>query len=766
MAIIKTFRNALNVASIFEDPQPGSDYIYFQNDAYSKSSLSPIYDKGLNYSVTGLVTDAFNFGWSNPYAQEPSIAVATYFSGRLGGILQLAGETTHIRHHKYSYGIVSGTSSADGSGTLQNVASANNLDLSPFISLDTTYKVAPNKYFTDGNNNAVIAWYHYATPNVAGSYYAKRAIYTGYIIKAGTSPSDLASSNFFNKSQYAQQDSGLASWGTDVSGTGVYGGVHGFPLYRNPSTGNLVWQTTYFWSDGTGNYYNRPGAMIGTAWTSPLTASPTRQTATNNGQGIDPFNSLVFGGQSNAGTTQNSTGHFLGVSSRDSQSISVHIPTPLDHAAYFYKYNDLQNSTTLINYYNWVPLPAGLGGTGAAGTGTYLISNSMTVANTLTYITGTLTGNNGTWYGRIEGNVMTVTSGTTGVGVVPGQVISGTGITAGTTVLAYTTSSLYTHTGAFASGVYATPRMPSKTFTDTSAVTNIGFYIPRFDSTGTYQPLYYIWNKNTDFITRYPDVYITYPPNTNFTTYWAHDSYGPHLYDNAQILMRVNFNETFVSSTGTRHLILGKLHGAGSLYDSTPLQRSFIVYTVDPTNYKKLSFHQSLIIPSTPKNICWLNDDRTLLAVVTHNVTFTYYFNPYTGFQLTGTFPYQYNAIGRDALGRVWAQDAGPGGYGRIHLLSGVPATITVTANTSTYNYSGTAIPTTFALDAFDLTGSRMTATVVLSVAGSSLKLLTTSSSNTYLTSLTTTTNMSTSTTIYGTVISNGYSSITTTLTI
>ena len=89
-----------------------------------------------------------------------------------------------------------------------------------------------------------------------------------------------------------------------------------------------------------------------------------------------------------------------------------------------------------------------------------------------------------------------------------------------------------------------------------------------------------------------------------------------------------------------------------------------------------------------------------------------------------------------------------------------------MTANTSTYNYSGAAIPTTFSLNAFDLTGSRMAATVVLSVAGSSLKLLTTSGSTTYLTSLTTTTNTSTSTTIYGTVISNGYSSITTTLTI
>ena len=570
MAIIKTFRNALNVASIFEDPQPGSDYIYFQNDAYSKSTLNPIFDKGLVYSATGLVSSSFNFGWSDPTAYEPSISIDTYPTGRLGGILQLAGETTHIRHHQYSYGITSGTTGANGV-TYQNVAAANNLDLSPFISLDTNYKVAPNKYFTDGNNNIVIAWHHYATPNVAGSYYAKRAIYTAYLTKVGTTPDDLLNSNFFNRAQWAQQDNGSASWGQDVGGTGNFGGVHGFPLYRNPSTGNLVWQTTYFWSDGSGNYYNRPGAIIGTAWTNPLSASPGRQTAISNGGSIDPFNSVVFGGQANYGTTQNSTGHFLGVSSRDSQSISVHIPTPTEYAAYFYKYNDLQNSTTLINYYPWIPLPAGQGGTGQAGTGTYLISKSMSVTNTQTAITGTLTGNNGAWVGRIEGNVMTVTSGLTGVGVVPGQVISGTGITAGTTVLAYTTSTLSRYDNTRAIG--AMPRMPSKTFTDTSAVTNMGFYVPRVDQTGVYQPLYYIWNKTTDFITRYPDIHITYPPGTNFATYWTHDTSGANLYDIAQILMKVTFNETFVSSTGTRHLILGKLHGAGAVWDANPLQR-------------------------------------------------------------------------------------------------------------------------------------------------------------------------------------------------
>jgi len=766
MAIIKTLRNATIVAAIFEDPQPGSDYIYFQNDAYSKTTLNPVYDKGIIYSLTGQITGT-QFGFSKPTDFDTSIQNTTaysYVTGRLGGILQLAGETTHVRHFKQSYGITNGSTTADGSTGYVAVAASNNLDLSPFTSLDTNYRVAPNKYFTDGINNTVISWYHFSPPMVPGNYYGKRAHFTAVATKSGTSPTDLATSNYFNKIVTSQEDSNICSWGNDFST--AYGGALGIPLYRNPATGNLIWQTQNQYAVNNGTVYNYPCAAIGTAWQSPLTAQPVRQTNTTLGSSNDPLASSVFAGNLVSGSNSNASGHFLGVSSLTGHAISMHVSFVYDHGTYFYRYNDQQNSAALLNYYPWIPLPAGLGGTGASGTGTYLISNSMTVANTLTYITGTLTGNNGTWYGRIEGNVMTVTSGTTGVGVVPNQVISGTGITAGTTVLAYTTSTLFTHIDRGSNYGYRTPKMPSKTFTDTSTATNIGFYQPRFDSTGTYQPLYFIWNKTNDYITRYPDIYITYPSNTNFSTYWMHDATGPDANDITQGLQRVFFNETFVSSTGTRHLILGKLHGAGLVWDTTSTQRAFIVYTVDPTNYKKLSFHQSFTIPSTPKNICWLNDDRTLLAVITHNSTLTYYFNPYTGFQLTGTFPYQYNAVGRDSLGRVWAHDAGPLGYGRIHLLSGVPATLAVTANTSTYNYSGTAIPTSFSVDAFDLTGSRMTATVSLSVAGSSLKLLNTSGSTTYLTSLTTTTNMSTSTTVYGTVISNGYSSITTTLTI
>jgi hypothetical protein len=310
------------------------------------------------------------------------------------------------------------------------------------------------------------------------------------------------------------------------------------------------------------------------------------------------------------------------------------------------------------------------------------------------------------------------------------------------------------------------PKFASKTFPDIfSTGTMVGYYIPYLDATGKYHPYYTQWNQTIDSFTRFSDITIYYPPGTSQSTYWSHDNLSASSLTQNHGMQRVWYNETFLYN-GVRYLIFMQLHGAGGVFDSFPLLRTFMTFSISTGSYKVLTYHSSIVVPSTPKNICWLNDDRTLLAVVAHSFTYIYYFNSTTGFQLTTSFPYQYNAIGRDNLGRVWAHDTGPIGYGRIHLLSGVPAAINVVSSATTYNYAGTAIPTTFAVDAYDLTGSRMTATVNLSVVGNSLKFTTTSGSTTYLSSLTVVTNSSTSTVVYGTVVSNGYSNITTTYTI
>ena len=759
MAIIKTLRNATAVAAMFEDPQPGSDYIYIQTDAYSKSTLNPYFDKGLQYSTSGKLSSGDWYGFSNPNSQSPSIP-DTYLYGRLGGILQLAGETTHVRHNPLFYGVLSGTTLTDGTLSWTNAPAYGTLDLAPFVSLDPANKCTPVKYFSDGANNLVLSAFPHISHNAPGSTDDSYS-YTYIAGKLNTSPEDLATSNTFN---YLTAGNGSTVGWANLITTYTRNGTISYPLYRNPGTGNLVWQTTGFYSPAsTDATKHHPSAYHGTSWTNMFSASPTRRVAT----GLNTVSVVPWYGtpSTGGGYNPNAIGFFLGASSKDGNAISVHVPMYYDHPVEFYKYNDQTNTVSVLNNYFHMPMPAGLGGTGVAGTGTYIISNSMSLANTQTAITGTLTGNNGSWVGRIEGNVMTVTGSLTGAGVVPFQVISGTGITVGTTVTAYTTSSGVINGERGTSFGHYHTKAPSKIFTDTSytsVLPNWGFFIPRFDSGGNYQPMYFIWNKNTDYITRYSDILVTYPGATTLSSYWAFDTAGPFGGDTANGLVRITFNETFFSN-GNRYLLLGKLHGAGLTYDQNILQRTWIVYQLDSTNYKKLTYHSKIEIGQTPKNICWLNDARTLLSIICHNATYIYYFNSSTGFQLTATFPYQFSAIGRDALGKVWAHDIGTG-FGRLHLLTGVPATVSVTSANSTYNYAGTTIPTTFSVDAYDLTGSRMTATVVLSVVGTSLQL--SALGSVFTSSITTTTNTLASTTVFGNVISNGYSSITTTLTI
>jgi len=137
-----------------------------------------------------------------------------------------------------------------------------------------------------------------------------------------------------------------------------------------------------------------------------------------------------------------------------------------------------------------------------------------------------------------------------------------------------------------------------------------------------------------------------------------------------------------------------------------------------------------------------------------------------TGWNLTASFNYQFNSIGRDSLGRIWAHDSGPLTYGRIHLLSGsMPATINVTPAANSYNYSGATISTTYAVDTYDITGARVAANVTLTSTGSSIVFYT---SNILVTTpaITVTTSASATTTVNAAVVSAGVSTITTTVTL
>lgn len=716
MAIIKTIRNYLDLSTLFEDPQPGSDNLFIQVDAYSKTTLNAILNGGLIYTTNGSIIGNYAYGFSG--------VGGTSYTWRVGGILQLNGEVTHIRQQSYAN---------DGTTVTFGVVDRpeNNIDPAPFVSMDTTYRVKPVQYFTDGTNNMVLSSYNYQIGSYQGAV-AYNNHYTPYVVKLNTSPSDFLNSGYMTYSGNGTGAAGsaLANFGYTAQ---AGGGGAAWPIYRNPATNNLVW-IAHHW------YNYTPSAIIGSSWRTAFSNPPTLQ---------------AIAGQYNV----NYTGQHLGVSRLDGFQLQFHNCTTQDYNQYIYKYNDASNTNSTLNAYTTVPYPAGLG-----TTGTYVVdryNGSVASVAITSFPAGTASGT-----GFINGTVLTITAVASG-SFNTGTVITGTGVTINTTILPWTTSTITHGDRTTTYGGYIA-RFASKTFTDTvtTTVTNaVGFYQPLIDRIGNFHPLYFVWDQTRDYVTRYTDIGVYYNTGT-FSTYWAPDTGSTGANNVTHGMQRLWYTETFLGNDNRRYLTFMQLHGAGGRFDSNPLQRTFMTYLISTSSYRSLSYHSSVVIPSTPKNICWLNDTRTLLSVICHSATYIYNWNTSTGWVNTVTFPYQYNAIGRDNLGRVWAQDNGPQAWGRLHLLSGVPAAVSVVSTASSYNYAGTAIPTSFLVDATDLTGSRMTATVVLNVAGTSLKLTTSSGSTNYLSSLTVVTSNSTSTVVYGTIISNGYSSITTTFTI
>lgn len=309
------------------------------------------------------------------------------------------------------------------------------------------------------------------------------------------------------------------------------------------------------------------------------------------------------------------------------------------------------------------------------------------------------------------------------------------------------------------SGKYA-----SSTFSDPSSSGNQGFWLPYFDVNGKYHPFFFQWNVSTDVFTRNLTTSVTYPGANTQATYWTNDTVSvtgaSTLYGN----QRVWYNETFTNlynAVTTRYITLFQLHGGGNAYDFDPKQRTFITYSMVANTPTSLVYHSSVVIPLTPKNIVWLNDARTTLGVFTHTTFYVYTFDVtgVNGWVLTSTLPYQFNAVGRDSMNRIWAVDVGPNQAGRVHLITtSVPATVSVTTASSSYNYAGSTISSTAIVNAYDVNGNRLAVSVTLTVSGTSLVLV--NASSVQVTTLTVTTSASADTTVNIAIIAAGNSNI------
>ena len=304
-------------------------------------------------------------------------------------------------------------------------------------------------------------------------------------------------------------------------------------------------------------------------------------------------------------------------------------------------------------------------------------------------------------------------------------------------------------------------KFASSTFPDPISPGNTAFYVPYSDVNGRLHPMFFQWNRADDTFTRNTDITVDWGTASNQDNVWLPDTVSGTSVNVLYGLQRLWHNETFTITDGgitTRYLTFMQLHG-GSIYDGEPKRRTFVTFQVNPTDPKILTYHSSITIPVTPKNIIWLNDEKTLLGVITHTNFYTYSFNPTLGWVQTATLSNQFWEVGKDSFGRIWALELNQTGYYNIHILTlNVPINIVVTAPQSTYNFTGSPISETLKVNAYSPQGQRIEANIKLVIDGGSMAFAGANLTTTVTTSTTADTNVPV--TISGGGISNIIASV------
>jgi hypothetical protein len=328
-----------------------------------------------------------------------------------------------------------------------------------------------------------------------------------------------------------------------------------------------------------------------------------------------------------------------------------------------------------------------------------------------------------------------------------------------------------THRGGDRSTNHGThiPKFSSKTFPDPlTTSTTRAWYTPYVDSTGTFHPFYFQWNRINDTFTRSSDITMVWPTTgTNQSTYLQLDNVSAANNNTSYPYERMWYNETFTvaeNNTTTRFLTFYQLSGSSTGYNNDTKLRTFLTFVISTATMKTLTFHSAVTIPETPKNFLYLNDAETSMAVISLNNTYVYNFRTTDGWTLTQTLPFRYGAVGRDALGRVWAVDPGPQGFGRLHIFTpSTPSQATVSFAQPFYNYTGTVINSTVSVDALTITGDRVSSNVTLRAEGTSIRF---DSSGTNVSSIIVATSSTTSTVVPIRIVGPGQTNIVTSVNI
>jgi len=257
-------------------------------------------------------------------------------------------------------------------------------------------------------------------------------------------------------------------------------------------------------------------------------------------------------------------------------------------------------------------------------------------------------------------------------------------------------------------------KVASKTFVDHSG--NTAFYVPYFDSSSTYQPLYYSWNKSDDTVTQSESTMSGATSNTVLLSTAGNNGDGDK--NGWQSCM---YNDTFVYNS-TRYVTLFPLQGGYQRNDAVTTARTFVTYSVDPADNSSLTYHSSVVVPSTIKNVLFLDDARNRLAVVEQNAIRFYKFTT-NGWTYTGNYTGKCHGLGVGLDGTLYAtMDDHGSGYLSIHTINtDIPLLVEITPENETYSYTGTNINSYINVDAWDYANNRVETTLTLEIDGSTM---------------------------------------------
>jgi len=317
VAILKTNKYQIDTTSVLEDPIPTSNYIYFQNDAYNKTTLSPQFDIFVQHNTAGTTPTSFG--------TRPQ-------QGYYGSVLVLNGPTAVVH--------------CDQSNFNANNNYYNVLDVCMWGSMSTTYPCRWQYYYTDGTNTSILNVYQYTQQTYGNSGFnsggpASNTIrsYWEYRLNPGT---DLTKSvPLYNTTPGADD-------------------MMPIPVYVNPSTKNLVavpYGVARTYGYNAASWFAMPGWATGAKFGQMGTGAP---------------------GWTYLSTDQRHyTVQFLGPA-LDGNAVFFNNYVGNDFTQLIYRYNDAANTSTTLSNPTAAPTAGGssLGGDRGTNFGNYMMKTA------------------------------------------------------------------------------------------------------------------------------------------------------------------------------------------------------------------------------------------------------------------------------------------------------------------------------------------------------------------------------------------------------